>query len=152
MLADDDGVLLDRYDPKYGRLDVPVFKGARGDNPAAYRLNQKENSARIRGGIRLLSDLDSGSPSYAKSISEIDISDKTNLRVTLVDDTAEIYLGDRDFLKRFNTLRSNMAQYEELKSQYTEIAVVDLRFDGNIVYRPGRTAGGQTVPATDPKP
>ncbi len=152
MMTDDDGVLLDRYDSKYAKLDVPVFKGALGDDPEAYRAYQKENTARIQMGLRLLSDLESGSPNYTKSISEVDISDKTNLRVTLVDDTAEIYLGDRNFLKRFGTLISNRAQYEELKMQYSEITVVDLRFDGNIIYRPKRTGGGHAVPVSGSKP
>ncbi len=152
MVTDDDGVLLDRYDPRYGKLDVPVFKGALGDDPAGYRSNQKENAGRIRMGLKFLSDLDAGSPDYARSISEIDISDKSNIKVTLVDDTAEIYFGDRDFLKRFNTLKSNLTQYEELKSQYPEITVVDLRFDGNIIYRPGRSAGGQPDTVSGSRP
>jgi cell division septal protein FtsQ len=147
-LTDDDGVLLDRYDTRYGNLDVPVFKGMRGDNPEGYRLYQEENAARIRLGLKLLSDLEAGSPDYPKYISEIDLSDKTNVRLTLVDDTAEIFLGDRDFLKRFRALMSNMAVYQELKSQYNEITVIDLRFDGNIIYRPRQAAGGHSVPVS----
>ena len=79
MLADDDGMLLDRYDHKYGKLDVPVFKGVLGDSPEGYRLYQEENSARIRLGLNLLSDLESGSPAYTKNISEVDLSDRKNL-------------------------------------------------------------------------
>lgn len=152
MLADEDGMLLDKYDPKYGKLDVPVFRGVLGDNPEKYRLYQEENSARIQRGLKLLSDLDSGSPAYAKNISEVDLSDKSNLKVLLVDDTAEVLLGDRDFLKRFRILMSNLTQYRELKSQYVDIASVDLRFDGQIIYRPKRAAGGQTVPAAEAIP
>jgi cell division septal protein FtsQ len=142
MLTDDDGVLLDRYDTtRYGKLDVPVFRGLLGDGPQGYRLYQGENSARIKLGRELLSELESGSPVYTKSISEVDLSDKNNLKILLVDDTAEIFLGDRDFLKRFQILMSNLTQYEEVKSEYSDIAVVDLRFDGNIIYRPARPPG-----------
>ncbi|HYK91000.1 MAG TPA: FtsQ-type POTRA domain-containing protein [Acidobacteriota bacterium] len=151
MLTDDDGVLLDHYDPRNGKLDVPVFKGVLGDNAEGYRLHQSENTARIQLGRRLLTELEAGSADYPKSISEIDISDKSNVKVTLVDDTAEIYLGDRDFLKRFRALMSNLPEYQELKSQYNEISVIDLRFDGNIVYRPKRTAPGHPVPAAQIK-
>jgi cell division septal protein FtsQ len=150
MLADDDGVLLDKYDPKYGNLDVPVFKGVLGEDAESYRMYQDENTARIHVALRMLSDLESGSPLYGKNISEVDISDKNNLKVLLVDDTAEVLLGERDYLKRFRTLMSNLDQYRELKSQYNDIASVDLRFDGQIVYRPRRTAavgsGGETTP------
>ncbi len=152
MLADDDGVLLDKYDPKYGKLDVPVFKGVLGDNPDGYRLHQEENTGRIRLGRQLLSDLESGSPDYPKSISEVDLSEKNDVKVTLVDDTAEIHLGDRDFLKRFRTLISNMNQYRELKAEYTEVAAVDLRFDGQIIYRPKRQPSGQSAAVAEAKP
>lgn len=151
LLADEDGVLLDKYDPKYGKLDVAVFKGVLGENPEEYRLYQEENSTRIRLGLKLLSDLESGSPAYTKDISEVDLSEKSNLKVLLVDDTAEIQLGDRDFLKRFRTLMSNLSQYRDLKSQYTEISSVDLRFDGQIIYRPKKPATGHTVPVAESK-
>ena len=53
-----------------------------------------------------------------------------------MDDTAEIYLGDRDYLKRFRTLMENQNQYHELKNQYAEFSSIDMRFDGIIAYRP----------------
>ena len=49
-------------------------------------------------------------------------------------------MGDADFLKRFRTLMSNMSQYQELKAQYNEIASIDLRFDGQIIYRPTKSS------------
>lgn len=147
MLGDEDGILLDKYDPSYGKLDVPVFKGLLGDNPEGYRLYQEENSARVREGLKMLAELESGSPDYTRSISEVDLSDKSNLRAMLVDDTAEISFGDRDFLKRFNKLMANMNQYRDLKIQYGEFASVDLRFEDQIAYRPRKEAG-RTNPQT----
>jgi cell division protein FtsQ len=142
MLADRDGIMLDRYDPKYGRLDVPVFKGLLGEDAENYRLYQEENSARVRQGLEMLSEIESGSPEEARKISEVDISDRENLKVLLVDDTAEVLLGEKDYLKRFHTLMENMKQYRDLKEQYMEIESIDLRFDGNIIYRPRRTSAG----------
>lgn len=136
MLSDDEGILLDRYDPKYGKLDVPVFKGFMGDNTENYRLYQEENTLRVRLGCRMLAELEAGSPAFTQNISEVDLSDKNNVRILLVDDNAEVFLGDREFLKRIRTLMANLPQYQELKSQYSEIASVDLRFDGQIIYRP----------------
>lgn len=140
MLADDDGILLDRYDLKYGKLDVPVFQGILGDDAEEYRIHQKENSDRIGIALKMLAELESGSPLYGQNISEVDISDKSNLKLLLVDDTAEVILGEKDYLKRFQTLMSNLDQYRELKTQYDDIASVDLRFDGQILYRPRRPA------------
>jgi len=135
MLADEDGMLLDKYDPHYGKLDVPVFKGFVGDGPEGYRQYQEENSERVRLGLRMLAELGSGPTDYTRSISEVDLSDKTDVRIMLVDDTAEIQIGDRDFLKRFDKLISNMKEYQELKGQYGEFASVDLRFESQIAYR-----------------
>jgi cell division septal protein FtsQ len=136
MMADADATVLDRYDPKYGKLDMPVFKGVLGEDAESCRLYQEENAARIHQGLEMLADIESGSPSFASRISEVDISDRKNLKILLVDDTAEIYLGDKDYLKRFRTLMENFSQYQELKNQYAEFSSIDLRFEGNIVYRP----------------
>ena len=136
MVADSEGILLDRYDRKYGNLDVPVFQGLLGSDPESYRASQEENGTRVRLGAKLLAELESGSSSYAKEISEVDVSEKSNLRILLVDDTAEIYLGDKDFLKRFRRLLSNMDNYRDLKARYGDIVYVDLRVDGSIIYKP----------------
>ncbi|NWG13099.1 MAG: FtsQ-type POTRA domain-containing protein [Acidobacteria bacterium] len=136
MVADREAVLLDRYKPVYGKLDVPVFRGlANSGRPASHGLGA-EDTARLRLGIRLLEELESGSPALARNISEVDLSDPANAKVLLVDDTAEIFLGDRDFLKRFGTFMANLPHYKELKSQYQEIASVDMRYEGQIIYRP----------------
>lgn len=149
MLADRTGILLDRFDPKYGKLDLPVFKGMTGDDPAGYRAHQRENSARVVLGQRMLEELESGSPAFVSNISEVDLSDPADVKLLLVDDTAEILLGDRDFLRRFRILMANLAQYRELQAQYQEIASVDLRYEGQIIYRPRATPGDQVVEAPE---
>jgi cell division protein FtsQ len=136
MVADQDGTMLGRYDPAFGKLDMPVFKGVRGEDFENYRLYQEENVARIQQGIAMLSEIDGGMPGYTKRISEVDISDPENLKIMLVDDTAEIYLGGDDFLKRFRTFINNMGEYQKLKNQFSEFASIDLRYKGEIVYRP----------------
>jgi cell division septal protein FtsQ len=141
MLADNEGIMLDRYDPTCRKLDVPVFRGVLGEDSESYRLYQEENSARIRQGLQMLSEIESGAPQETKQISEVDISDRENLKVMLVDDTVEVYLGEKDYLKRFHSLMENMNKYLELRNQYAEIESIDLRFPGNIIYRPRRRAG-----------
>jgi cell division septal protein FtsQ len=135
MVADEEGILLGKYDPQLGKLDVPVFKGVLGDEPETYQLYQEENTARIRQGLLLMSEIASGSPQYSKKISEVDISDRKNLKFLLVDDTAEIYIGDKNYLERFQKFVNNPNEYQKLKTQYNEIDVIDLRFDHKILYR-----------------
>lgn len=150
MLADRDGVLLDRYDDRQDRIDAPVFCGMAGHGAAGYRASQEENSARVRLGIQLLEELDGGSPAYARNISEIDLADRQNVRVLLVDDTAEILLGDRDFLERFRKLMNNIDQYREVKERFTDIAWVDLRYDTQIIYMPRKEGAERTAPGGVP--
>ena len=138
MIADGDGTLLGRYDPRFGKLDVPVFKGVLGEDAESYKLYKEENAVRIRQGLVMLSQIESGLPHSTQKISEVDISDPENLKILLVDDTAEVYLGDKDYLKRFSTLMSNLGEYQKLKDQYTEFVSIDMRFDNQIVYRPRR--------------
>ncbi len=138
MVADRDGTVLDKYEPRYGKLDMPVFKGVLGEDPENYRMYQEENTARISRALIMLSEIESGCPAYVRNISEVDISDRNNLKILLVDDTTEIYLGEKDYRKRFCTLMSNLSQYRELKNKYHDIPLVDMRFDGQIVYRLGR--------------
>jgi cell division septal protein FtsQ len=135
MIADSDGVLLDKYDSKYGKLDVPVFKGVLGENIESYQQRQEENTARVHQALFMLSEIASGSPSYTRNISEVDISDQNNLKLLLVDDTAEILLGNRDYLKRFRKFMNNIDRYQELKAQHSDF-IIDPRFDHFILYRP----------------
>jgi cell division protein FtsQ len=138
MVADDDGTLLGQYDPRFGKLDVPVFKGVLGDDAESYKLYKEENAVRIRQGLIMLSQIESGLPHSTQKISEVDISDSENLKIMLIDDTAEVYLGEKDYLKRFSTLMSNLDKYQKLKDQYTEFVSIDMRFDNQIVYRARR--------------
>jgi len=134
MIADDEGILLDAYTPRYGKLDVPVFKGIVGKNPESYRQYQEENTARIHHALDMMSEIGSGSPEYTKMISEVDISDRNNLKIMLVDNTAEIYLGKEDYLNRFRALLES-DQFQRFKSQNMKIPIVDLRFDNQIIFR-----------------
>jgi cell division protein FtsQ len=135
MLADSDGILLDVYDPIYGKLDAPIIKGFLGKDAENFRRNHEENAARIRQALDMLAEIESGSLSYARKISEIDVSDPNNMKILLVDDSAEIYLGEKDYLKRFRKLMDNLSVYQDVKNQYNDdIVSVDLRLPGQITY------------------
>jgi cell division protein FtsQ len=138
MISDENGVLLGRYLPGSGKLDVPVFRGVLGKNAEDYGFYQEENQARIRQAMYMLAEIRSGSEQYTKIISEVDLSDPKNLKIILVDDTAEVHLGNKDYLKRFMKLINNLDEYQKLKEQYGEFEKIDLRFDNEIVYLPRR--------------
>ncbi len=143
MIADQDGILLGHYAPKFGKLDVPVFRGVLGEDSESYRMHQEENTTRIQQAMFMLSELESGSQNYTKGISEVDISDPENLKIMLVGDTAEVYLGGENYLERFTTFILKRDEYEKLKNQYEEFASIDLRFEDQIIYRPRRPEEGE---------
>jgi cell division septal protein FtsQ len=134
MIADKEGILLSPYDPKFGKLDVPVFKGLMGEDTETYVLYQEENTARINQALDMLSEIDAGLPQYAKRISEVDVSDRKNLKIMLLDEIAEVYLGEKDYLKRFSKFIKYRGDYQKLKDQYAEIGYIDLRIDHQIGY------------------
>ena len=142
VLLDNEGILLDPFGPSYGRLDVPVFRGLKGDNPESYKAQQEENTPRVRLGVEVLKELQSGATDYTRTISEVDLSEISNVKILLIDDSAEISMGDRDFLKRFQAFA---ARYGDAKFQYGEILWADLRFYPTIVFKPKETAADQTA-------
>jgi cell division septal protein FtsQ len=138
MIADRDGILLGRYNPEKGKLETPLFKGVLGKNAESYRLYQEENSARIKQGLKMLSEIEAQSPEDTKKISEVDLSSRKDLRFMLTDDIAEVHIGNKNYWKRFHSLMENMNKYSELKEQYGGIESIDLRFDDQIIWRPMR--------------
>ena len=82
----------------------------------------------------MLAEIESEAPTYVRIISEIDIADRNNLKIILVDDTAEIYLGKEDYASRLRGLM-NSRLYRELKEKNRNISVVDLRFDDKIYFQ-----------------
>ena len=134
MVADKDGVLLGPYDPKFGKLDVPVFKGLMGDDAETYSLYQDENAARIRQGLEMLAEIEAGMPQSTKIISEVDVEDKKDLKIMLVNETAEVRLGEKDYLKRFRKFINNPGEYKRLKDENFEIGTIDLTLDRHILF------------------
>jgi cell division protein FtsQ len=133
MLTDDDGILLDEYDPHYGKLDVPVFTGILGKDAESYRSYQEENTLLIRHALKALAEIKSGESQYMTLISEIDISDRNNLIVILVDDNTEIHLGKEDYLRSFTALMTDDL-YQKYKEQKRDIDSIDLSIKNKIIY------------------
>jgi cell division protein FtsQ len=135
MIADNAGILLGLYDPKFGKLDVPVFKGLMGEDAETYVLYQEENTARINQALEMLSEIEAGLPQYTKNISEVDVSDRNKLKIMLVDETAEINLGEKNYLKRLLKLTNN-PEYRKMKDQNIEFESIDLTLNRQIRFVP----------------
>ena len=88
----------------------------------------------------MLKELDAGDEVFTRFISEVDLSQMDNVRILLIDDTIEIFLGDQDFLKRFQAF---MSQYREVRAKHGDLVSADLRFFPKIVYQTRQSSGNQ---------
>jgi cell division septal protein FtsQ len=136
MMADGEGVLLGPYRREFGKIDSPIFRGVSGANPEAYAKHYEENAGRIRRGIAMLAEIAAEMPQNVRDISEIDISELSNIKIMMDNDPVEIWMGNGNYLKRFSSfVEDPTKKYQELKNQGIQVAQIDLSNDGQIVYK-----------------
>lgn len=117
-LIDEDGVILP---PAPDRFTLPVLTGVHANDSLAERRD------RVRRMSRLMQDLGQN----ARDISEIDVSDRDNLKVTVPRDghIMTLLLGDRDFARRYQIFLNH---YGDIKRQRPNSGTLDLRLDDRI--------------------
>jgi cell division protein FtsQ len=117
-LIDEDGVILP---PATDRFPVPVLTGVRLSDPPGVRRDRVHRMLRL---TRDLGDL-------ASKISEIDVSDPENLKVTQPHDgrVVTLLLGDRNYALRYQNFLRN---YSEIERRLPGAATLDLRLEDRI--------------------
>ncbi len=117
-LIDEDGVVLP---PAPDRFTLPVLAGLRPSDPIADRRD------RVHRMLRLTRDLGS----RTADISEIDVSDPDNLKVTqrFEGGMVTLLLGDRDYSLRYQNFVRN---YPEIKRRLPGAATLDMRLEDRI--------------------
>ena len=136
MIADNEGVLLGAYRREFGKIDYPIFRGFDGVDMETYETHYAENTARIRRGIAMLTEIAAEMPMNVLDISEVDVSETSNLKIMMDNDPVEIWMGNGNYLKRFSGFIGDPSKkYQELKEQGIQVAQVDLSNDGQIVYK-----------------
>jgi cell division protein FtsQ len=142
-LVDGEGVILDRPSSQHFSLDRPIVKGLKN----VARENAREgNAARMGIYLRVLTEL----TLYNQSISEIDVATPDSVAVIPEGDPVPIYLGDKDFLARYETFISQKDLYDRLKEKYGIIESVDVTYDDKIIFHtPRGKEKTVTAPAED---
>jgi cell division protein FtsQ len=117
-LIDAEGVILP---PATDRFKLPVLAGVRASDPVAKR---REGVQRM---LRLTADLGDATA----NISEVDVSDGDNLKVSQPYDgrSLTLLLGDRDFSVRY---RNFVSHYAQIQQRLPGAAVLDLRLEDRI--------------------
>lgn len=119
-LIDEDGMILEP--PARAEYRLPVLTGIRQEQSLAARGDGVRRMARLLAEVGTL----------AGKISEIDVSDRENLKVTeAVDGRAlTLLVGNRDFRRR---LEKFYGYYPQIRGQLGEAATLDLRIENRII-------------------
>jgi len=125
LLVDGTGQFLDR--PVQATFSFPVVDGVAEKDPPEQR------GARMILFRRLMQDLDHESNRYSLDISEVDVSDPEDARVTVVDTGLLLHLGNSDFLARYKTY---LAHAQEWQRDHPKIRSIDLRYGSQVVVSP----------------
>jgi cell division protein FtsQ len=117
-LIDDDGVILP---PAADRFALPVLRGVRASDALTDRRD------RVHRMLRLTRELGAD----ARNISEIDVSDRDNLRVTAPHSghIITLLLGDRNFALRYQNFVNH---FGEIQRRLPDAATLDLRLEDRI--------------------
>lgn len=112
-LIDEDGVILPQT---AGRFELPVLTGIRASDSLATRRDR----------VHLMLRLMTGLGDDARDVSEIDVSDRDNLKITVPRDghIITLLMGDTDFGERYRKFSN---YYSAIRKQSPRAMTFDLR-------------------------
>ena len=148
QLVDAHGVVMEL--PRHTHYSFPVVLGLRDADPLSTR------SAQMKLYSRLMSELDAEGTRYSTDLSEVDLSDPENVKITVSDPAGAVlvHLGNEQFLQRFKIYLSHVGEWRQ---QFQKLDSVDLRYEGQIIVNPDgvspeREVAKAKAPRSNPKP
>jgi cell division protein FtsQ len=151
-LVDAKGVILER--PVEGQFRFPVVSGVAESMPRDLR------EQRMKLFVQFMKEIEQALPTAGDRISEVDLSDSTDIRATLTglgsaagnSSPILVHFGDSDFANRYHLLAENIDQW---RASAGRVDSVDLRFARQVVVNPeARTMAAhppQTAPQSTPQ-
>ena len=131
QLVDAHGVIMEL--PRRTHYSFPVVLGLSESDPLSTRRAQMKLYSRV------VNDLDAGDGRYSKDLSEVDLNDPENVKVTVSDPAGAVLvsLGNDQFLERFKIYLAHIGDWRQ---QFQKVESVDLRYDGQIIVNPEMAA------------
>jgi len=129
------------------KYSFPVIVGTVDSEPLSTR------AARMKLYNALVRELDSDGSNYSQDLSEVDLSDPDDVKVTVSDPAGAVllHLGSANFLARYKTYIAHAAEW---RAQYQKLESVDLRFDRQVIVNPdpraSASAPAHSTPPTAP--
>jgi cell division protein FtsQ len=145
-LIDANGVVMGLPANRQTKYSFPVIRGITDTEPLSSRAAAMKIYNRLvseLGAADSESETSSRSPNgganYVKQLSEVDLSDPENVKVTANDPggTMVVHLGAQDFLPRYKLYVSHIGEWRQ---QFQNVQSVDLRYEGQVVVNPDKTA------------
>ncbi len=132
-LIDAHGVVMDLPAGSARKYSFPVIVGIGDSEPLSTR------AARMKIYTEAMRELDSGGARYSQGISEVDLSDPEDVKVTTSDPGGAVlvHLGASEYLERFKVYVSHL---QEWRQQVQKVRSVDLRYDRQVIVNPDETA------------
>jgi cell division protein FtsQ len=139
MLIDTGGVLMELTNRR--KFSFPVISGMSSSEPLSTRAD------RMKIYNQLVRELDSGGAHYSQDLSEVDLSDRDDVKVLTNDPEGEVlvHLGSSEFLDRFKIY---VAHLREWRQQFPKLESVDLRYDRQIIVNPDLEGPARRVAIT----
>jgi len=139
LLIDHGGVLMDIPPGAQGRYSFPVVVGMGDVEPLSTR------AARMKIYNQVVAELDSAGAHYSQGLSEVDLSDPEDVKVTASDTNGEVlvHLGSSNYLERY---RIFVAHVQEWRQQYQKLHSVDMRYDRQVILNPDDGRNGAAPP------
>jgi cell division protein FtsQ len=140
-LIDGLGIVMDLPAGAARKYSFPVIVGMGASEPLSTR------AARMKIYLQLVRDLDSGGANYSHDLSDVDLSDPEDVKVTVADPNGAVlvHLGSADYLGRFKIY---VAHIQEWRQQFQKVRSVDLRYDRQVIVNPDEGNVAQRVPIT----
>ncbi|MGA8298796.1 MAG: FtsQ-type POTRA domain-containing protein [Terriglobales bacterium] len=128
-LIDAGGNLMDLEPGPKHKYSFPVITGMNAGEPTSMR------ATRMKSYNELIQQLDYSGAHYSQDLSEVDLSDPEDVKVTTADPNGGVlvHLGTTNFLQRY---RIYVTHVEAWRQQFEKLESVDLRFDGQIIVNP----------------
>jgi cell division protein FtsQ len=128
-LIDGNGVVLGIPANRQVKYSFPVIEGITDTEPLSSR------AAAMRIYSRVVRELDSEGSRYSQELSEVDLSDPEDIKVTAnnTGGAVTVHLGNSNLLERFKLYVTHIAEWRQ---QFQNLQSVDLRYEGQIVVNP----------------
>ena len=126
-LVDAVGTLMDLPSATKKKFSFPVIVGMNPGEPASTR------AARMKIYNELIRELDSGGARYSQDLSEVDLADPEDVKVSVANPEVLVHLGSGNYLERYKIFVTHVREWTQ---QFDKLQSVDLRYDRQIVVNP----------------